>query len=676
MKCIHTAAPGKFYALTLATLMTVFANGSLGAAKITHTTPDRIVLFPGKNSVVTLHGTQLEQIKSVSARRKNARTRDVSAKLTKSRGKVSVSLGASSRALGNYTLEIQTGGRPYSMPVEVVTAAAMRAALAGKLPAIGTTQSVTPKVAAVSPARPTLYAGAKAAQVTMSGSNLDKVGPITVIPDRRNALLGKVGRAVSPNKMIKRVTKNSQKLSLSLQAVAGIAPGSYILQVPLGSASGAPPYTVPLLVKSSGQSASGGAGSSSPAPVIQAFTVTKSSGNVAVKAGDTVEFQLTPPVPTELENAVTITLVEANQVLGVSGQNMSSIARRYQIQVPQGLALGPHTVKIAAGSHSDTSEIYVYPTLNPDLAAVVSNYGSHPSGAKYLHYNEPITLTTNGGGFDFAKMEVHYPQGGTQHALQKTNATTLRTASTINFQSLGALNISANFGIDAASPSFVAGANNGNGFIFKYGTNEIPVHVVGKPKITSCSTPGAPSYQGYPNPVFPGVDIELHGENLLLPASGGINPSAGLGFSANNATPGAQIMPGSTAEKLILRLPPNPSFANMGSIFTVNNGVVSGSSTTPSCIPNSVNLRVSDVQPDTLFSDPATTDITISGAYLGWLGETVSLNGVQAEIRQRTDHTLVVRWSQPIQTGLVTVETKAGTALTTNNSGKLTVVEQ
>lgn len=669
-------------------LLTVFTSCVQAAAQITKAAPEAMVLIPGKGGVITLQGRQLEQLKGVLVKRNKSRTRDITARLQKGRAKATITVNASSRALGDYSLEVQTGAKPYIVPVKVVAAAEMQAAITTarqKSSSRKTTNNATaqkaqtPKIAAVSPTKPILYTSGEVTQINVKGSNLEAVGDITVKSTTKSPRLGNTRLTVNPNKLIKKISKSNAKLAIQLQAVKGIASGSYTLQIPLGTASNAAQYSIPVEVKSPRRGTSSGASPTTPAPAIQAFTATKITNNVAVKAGDKIQFQLSPALPTELEGEVTIRLVEANKNLSVAGENIASISRRYEIQVPQGLALGPHTVEISAGEHSDSSDIYVYPSVSPELASIASPYGAHPSGAIYVDPNQPITLTTNGGGFDSAKAEVKYPQGWIEYNVQKNNATSLSTGNAISFLSTGALKIRLNFRIDAPAPSFVAGASSGsnqNGFMFKSGQYELPIYVAGKPTITSCTTPGAPSHPNYANPIFPGVDLELTGENLFLPATNSINPSAGLGTSANNATPGAQIMQGSTAQKLILRLPPNPNFTNMGAVFTVNNGVATGSSSTPSCIPNSVLLRVDGIQPATLFSDPATTDVTISGAYLGWLAESVSLNGVQANIQQRNDHSLVVRWSQPISTGQVIVTTRAGNALSNTNQGKLTVANQ
>jgi hypothetical protein len=296
----------------------------------------------------------------------------------------------------------------------------------------------------------------------------------------------------------------------------------------------------------------------------------------------------------------------------------------------------------------------------PPAVQYVSGGTAGPGGLPYTKAGDPIAIGTT-GGFDYAivKFLVGSYKGGSAsnpttvrpdaHGVLRYSVPSYNTVTPL----AGPACVSVEFYLDALPPpEFNMSAYLSSGLP--------PVNYVNVPMLSAAVTPGAPTVPGYDGVVFPDVDFEISGSQLMVD---GFQPSVRMGN-----TP-LEVRPGSNPTRLVARIPASATGLENGAQgrLIVNNGFLESLDSNflwgSKVWPTAALPRVSGLTPNTVKKSVGSYTTTINGDFLGFLAESVSINGVEGTIEARGTTTVAVKFSNYISTGDIVLKTRAGEAM-------------
>lgn len=366
--------------------------------------------------------------------------------------------------------------------------------------------------------------------------------------------------------------------------------------------------------------------------------------------------------------------------------------------VPGDEFYGPLTVTVTAGPIQAEKTLYISPE-NPPVATGMSGGFRDVDGKWYVTKGDELRISTTGSRFDVTRGAIgvgtlyrHLPATVLDDAGQLTlnvpdldgeNSSELKTIITAYGDWLG---------FPVTTENIQGGLNESYGAYFSYlDPPSGNVHYFSRPAFHSC---GHDVPAAYATPellagfqIVPGVDFNIRGDNLLLPYEQQPGELTSVRMIAGGdylyqldeldavSSTELEIQSQSTPGKLTVRLPVSVLQADprlFGGMIYVSNGRrlsrqgPGGYESSIRAMSNMCSPQVLGPTMDRPTPNPVRStfrgDIEISGRYLGWLATKVTLNGVEAEIRERHKDFIVVRFDRNIATGEFVVETQAGPA--------------
>jgi hypothetical protein len=363
--------------------------------------------------------------------------------------------------------------------------------------------------------------------------------------------------------------------------------------------------------------------------------------------------------------------VEMNKPLNFSTpQEGLSTLTDALLQLPSDVPFGTQTIEASIETYKTSCKIYVVPSPLPAVSSVSGGVAG-PAGKIVIKDGDDLKIMTT-GQYDYAKVELwvnnnpaspnSYNAFGPRTFRRTANGEIVFHVSGPNTVTpiAGPGLIIIQFALDAVPPSgwSVSSILSEN--------RSTAVYYANVPMLKSASTPGAPTIVGYNNPVFPNLDFNIDGLNLLVE---GFTPTVKM-----DSTP-LQVQPGSTATRLIVRV---PSSSTVGGFLSVNNGF--RESLGPAYLYGSnvyatvVVPEIVRISPTSVAKGAANYEIKVEGNFLGLLADSASLNGVAGSVQLRAPAYITVLFPNTITTGDIIVKTKSGDAKpATTGTNRLTV---
>ncbi len=357
-------------------------------------------------------------------------------------------------------------------------------------------------------------------------------------------------------------------------------------------------------------------------------------------------------LPFPLGPALSFRLVEAGKTLKSSVREGSDFSVGAAIlEIPADAPLGYVTLEASIYSFTTSTHTNVVPSPLPAITEIIGGV-RNSTGELYVKPGDALTIKTT-GRFDYAEMYLQ-DTGAWRNVRKGTSGEIIYAVPSVLtvVPVWGTKQLQVNFCVDSQPPS--------SQFTLWMGTHSCwtatptSVFYANVPLLTVAQTLGAPNL-GFVNPVFLNVDFVIEGKDLNVP---GFNTVVTMGGET------LLTQPGSTAERLIVRVP--ASSVSTGGILTVNNGMLTS-------LPggyqygSKVDVQVFRPKIEESISPQAVPRgapcrVTIRGKWLGFLTESVSLNGVPGTIVTRYDTGIDVELPSGISTGTILVRTKAGDA--------------